>query len=357
MKIQLAPGPSELYFTVGDHLRQALREGIGSISHRSKTFEEISQIATAGLRQLLGVPPGFHFFFTSSATEVWERAIENLVEKTSFHYVNGAFSKRFFEISQQLHRQARAAEVPAGTAFLEASPIDAELIAITHNEPSTGVAVPLPWIAQVREKNPASLIIVDAVSSLPYPQFDYSLLDSVFFSVQKGFGMPAGLGVWMVNDRCISKAEQLVSKGISIGSYHNLLTLLENSKKNQTPSTPNVLGIYLLSRVVQDLLNRGIDNIRRETDYKAALLYQTLQAHAQVQPFVQQKEWRSKTVVVANTGDRTHALAAYLEHHGFLAGDGYGALKKSQLRFANFPAHSKEQFERLADLISSFKAQ
>lgn len=354
MKIQLAPGPSELYFTVGDHLRQAMRDGIGSISHRSKAFEEISLAATQGLRKLLGVPPEFHIFFTSSATEVWERAIENLVETKSFHYVNGAFSKRFYEICKQLHREATAIEVIAGSAFRDVTPTDAELIAITHNETSTGVAVPLSWILQVRDKNPESLIIVDAVSSLPYPLFDYTAVDSVFFSVQKGFGLPAGLGVWMVNDRCIAKAEHLLKKGMSIGSYHNLLTLLENSKKNQTPSTPNVLGIYLLSRVVNDLLARGIDVIRKETDYKAALLYQALNAHPKVKPFVTEKDWRSKTVVVANTGDHTQALAAYLEKHGFLAGDGYGPLKKNQLRFANFPAHSKEQYELLADLISNF---
>jgi phosphoserine aminotransferase len=355
MKIQLAPGPSELYFTVGDHLRRALREGIGSISHRSEAFEAISLKTTQGLRELLGVPPAFHIFFTSSATEVWERAIENLVERTSFHYVNGAFSKRFFEISKQLQRSASAVEAPLGEAFGEPERTDAELIAITHNETSTGVAVPLDWIRHVREKNLDSLIIVDAVSSLPYPAFDYSLVDSVFFSVQKGFGMPAGLGVWIVNDRCIAKAEALVRKGISIGSYHNLLTLLENSKKNQTPSTPNVLGIYLLGNVVADLLARGADIIRKETDYKAAVLYLALQEHPNLKPFVAQKEWRSKTVLVADTGNQTAALAKHLAENGFLAGDGYGPLKKTQLRFANFPSHSKEQYQQLADLIAQYK--
>lgn len=355
MKIQLAPGPSELYFTVSDHVRQALREGIGSISHRSKTFEDISHTATQGLRQLLGIPPEFHIFFTSSATEVWERAIENLVEKTSFHYVNGAFSKRFFEISQQLNRTATSQEAALGEAWREVTATDAELIAVTHNETSTGVAVPLPWIAEVRRKNPDSLLIVDAVSSLPYPVFDFTEVDAVFFSVQKGFGLPAGLGVWMVNNRCIAKAEAMLRKGISIGSYHNLLALLEHGKKNQTPSTPNVLGIFLLSRVVTDLLARGIDNIRRETDYKAALLYQVLSQHSHLQPFVTEKAWRSKTVIVANTGQHTADLALYLAKNGFLAGDGYGQLKKSQLRFANFPAHSREQFELLADLITGFR--
>ena len=34
-------------------------------------------------------------------------------------------------------------------------------------------------------------------------------------------------------------------------------------------------------------------------------------------------------------------------------GDGYGASKKSQLRFANFPTHSKEHFELLVDTLDA----
>ncbi|NOS56365.1 MAG: phosphoserine aminotransferase, partial [Cyclobacteriaceae bacterium] len=41
----------------------------------------------------------------------------------------------------------------------------------------------------------------------------------------------------------------------------------------------------------------------------------------------------------------------YLSEHGFNPGEGYGEKKKSQLRFANFPAHSKEQYERMVDLM------
>ena len=86
------------------------------------------------------------------------------------------------------------------------------------------------FIRKIRQQNSESLIVVDAVSSLPYPTIDYEVVDSVFFSVQKGFGMPAGLGIWMVNPRCIEKAERLVANGHSIGSYHNIPTLLLNAK-------------------------------------------------------------------------------------------------------------------------------
>lgn len=355
LKINFTPGPSQLYFTVEDHIRKAFRDGIPSLSHRSKAFEAISLEATDGLKALLNIPVNFHIVFTGSATEIWERIIQNLVEGTSHHLVNGAFSKKFFETATQLNKQASKTEVKAGEGFQEITAPSSELIAITQNETSTGVSMPVSLINSLRNKNPSSLIVVDAVSSLPYPEFDYAKVDSVFFSVQKGFGLPAGLGVWIVNDRCIAKAESILAKGISIGSYHSLPSLISMAKKNQTPETPNVLGIYLLSKVVQDMLRRGIKLIRKETEYKAAILYQALSSNPYLKPFVLNESWRSKTVVVAESGSHTERITNYLLKKGMQPGEGYGSDRTHQLRFANFPAHSKEQYELLVDTLSDFQ--
>ncbi len=355
LPINFTPGPSQVYFTVEDHVRQAFREGIPSISHRSKEFERHFSGCNEGLRALLDIPSGWHVFFTSSATEVWERSIQNLVAHRSHHFVNGAFSAKFHEFATLLGKQPTAETVPDGTGFeLAQAPADAELIAVTQNETSTGVSVSASWIRALRDRHPDALIIVDGVSALPHLQPDFKTVDSVFFSVQKGFGMPAGLGVWMVNDRCLEVSAKISSAGHRTGTYHTLAALAANGKKNQTPSTPNVLGIYLLNQVCQDLLRRGIQNIRQETAYKAALLYDTLDRHPIVSSFVARAEDRSPTVVVAATGAHTGRLNDHLLAHGLQAGDGYGAAKQHQLRFANFPAHSKETYEKLCDLIRDF---
>lgn len=354
--VNFTPGPSQIYFTVEDHVRVAFREGIPSLSHRTSEFEMISKHATDGVKELLGIPADFHVFFTSSATEIWERSIQNLVAEKSLHFVNGAFSKRYYEIALQLGKSAEKVEVPTGQGFSNSHDPQPgiELIALTHNETSTGVSLSMNFINQFREQYPDALIAVDSVSSLPYPQFDFSKIDSLFFSVQKGFGLPAGLGVWIVNNRCIAKSEELLSKGISIGSYHNLPSLLQHGKKHQTPETPNVLGIYLLGKVVEDFLRRGIHIIRKETEYKAAILYQALSAHPAISPFVAEPTHRSNTVIVAQSGVHTKSIASHLLAQGLQAGDGYGDKKTTQLRFANFPAHSKEQFEKLVDELEKF---
>ena len=46
----LTPGPSELYFTVEDHILSAMRENICEISHRSKTFQQVVQNAVEQIR-------------------------------------------------------------------------------------------------------------------------------------------------------------------------------------------------------------------------------------------------------------------------------------------------------------------
>lgn len=352
-KTNFTPGPSQLYFTVEDHVRMAFREGIPSLSHRSKKFEGFYKDTIEGLRELLKLPLDYHIYFTGSATEIWERLIQNLVEEKSFHLVNGSFSKRFFEIAQLVGKKPVKIEVSNGHGFDNSVsiPTDSELIAVTHNETSTGVSLPLDFIYNLRSKNPGALLTVDAVSSLPFPDFDYTKLDSVFFSVQKGFGLPAGLGVWMVNEKCLAKADMLLAKGISIGSYHALPGLQAHAVKNQTPETPNVLSIYVLSKVIEDMIRRGVTTIRRETEYKSTLLYHALDNHPEINAFVVNPSFRSKTVIVANCGEHTERLTARLLKKGMQPGDGYGDAKKTQLRFANFPTHSKEQFELLVDTL------
>ena len=160
--------------------------------------------------------------------------------------------------------------------------------------------------------------------------------------------------MWLVNEKCIAKAEQLLSSGVSIGSYHTIPSLQAHAVKNQTPETPNVLSIFLLGKVLQDMLRKGIGTIRKETDYKAAVLYQELNSHPVLGAVVKEKELQSKTVIVADCGEHTEKVSRLLQTKGLFPGDGYGSFRKSQLRFANFPTHSKEHFELLADTLKSY---
>ncbi|MCJ8165817.1 aminotransferase class V-fold PLP-dependent enzyme [Pontibacter sp. E15-1] len=350
-KIYFTPGPSELYPTVPQHMQTALEEKIGSISHRSKQFQDIFAHAVAGLRQLLQLPDNYEVLFLASATEIWERAIQNNVKQESFHLVNGSFSDRFFETAQELGRTAQQHKAPFSQGFdVEAIrvPETAELVALIHNETSSGACMPVQDINRFREKaSPEALIYVDAVSSLPNPAFDYDKVDAVYFSVQKCFGLPAGLGVWLVNERCIAKAEALAADGQVIGSYHSLPAILSKAKVNQTVETPNVLDIYLLGNVLEDMNSKGVATIREETEAKAAQVYQYLTQSKIFTPAVENPAHRSPTTIVANTTVPASEVNKQLAAFDMAVGSGYGKHKETQIRIANFPAHSPALMEAL----------
>jgi phosphoserine aminotransferase len=227
-------------------------------------------------------------------------------------------------------------------------PGTAELVAVVQNETSSGAATPVSEINKLRAQvNAEALIFVDAVSSMPHPAFDYSQVDSVYFSVQKCFGLPAGLGVWLVNERCVAKADALQAKGLSLGSYHSLPALLSKAKAYQNPETPNVLNIYLLGHVVAEMNKKGVETIRQETNTKAQLIYDYLGKSQNFEIAVQEPAHRSATTIIANTKMSASEVIKKIAPFDMVIGSGYGTYKESQIRIANFPAHSISHVQAL----------
>jgi phosphoserine aminotransferase len=153
-------------------------------------------------------------------------------------------------------------------------PGKSELVCITQNDTSVGFSIPVDQIYKLKKNYPDKLFALDIVSSVPYIDIEYKYLDTVFFSIQKGFGLPAGLSILILIPNSLKKAKKLSAlKNYSIGSYHNLLKLVEKSHGFQTNETPNVLGIYLLANVVEDFLKIGISKLKSRLDSQAQMLY------------------------------------------------------------------------------------
>jgi len=349
-KTYFTPGPAQLYPTFAQHVHAALSENIGSLSHRSKAFEAIYAEAVYNLRALLNIPDNFMVFFHSSATEIWERLAQNCSMNTSFHFVNGAFSQRYLDYAKAVGISTEACMAEWGEGFdWEQTQIGShvDLINFTHNETSTGVMTPYEAMYHFRDSHPDALITVDMVSSVPYASLDFTQIDAAYFSVQKGIGLPAGLGVLILNHRCLERAKAKAASGQNIGSYHSFLSQYKKVVKNQTPETPNVWNIYLLAKVLGDMLNRGIENIRKDMFDRIQRLYAFLDAHPDFELFVKDEAWRSHTVALANVKGDSFELIRRMEAKGLLLGNGYGKMKGKQIRIANFPAIPTEKLDEL----------
>ena len=353
-KIYFTPGPTQIYPQVQLHIEEAIKSGICSISHRGRDFGEIFENTTGLIKKLLGIPDYFHIFFLGSATEAMERIIENCVEKHCYHFVNGAFSKRFFLTSCELKKYPEKTEANLGEGF-DFSKVDIaenmEMVCLTQNETGTGVLIPESQISELKKKYPEKLFAVDIVSSVPYVNMDYSLIDCAFFSVQKGFGMPAGLGVAIANDKMMEKSRLLQKNNYNIGSYHNFPSLLKSAEKSQTPETPNVLAIYVLGKICKDILEIGIGRIRKETDIKAKMMYDFFESSRNYEIFVKDPNIRSKTVAVIDVLGGSKGIISRLSENGFAVGSGYGELREKQIRIANFPMHSIQDVKNMLSFM------
>lgn len=351
------PGPSALWPQAAEFIQEGLLNGVGSISHRSKEFESIYAFTVSQLRRLLRLPESHTLFFLSSATEAWERILMNCVDESSFHLVNGNFSERFFKFAKQLQRKAWQLEVPFGEGFenkaLRLPDSSIELIGVIGNESSSGVCTSPEKVADIASNFPDQLLAADLVSVVPALNYPFEKLDCSYFSVQKCFGMPAGLGVLILSPRALNKGLERKAAGELVGTYHSFASLQDKGKKNQTPETPNVLYIYVLGRIAEAMNQLGLEKIQTDIRKKADMVYDFFEQTEGLRPHVKSEADRSPTVLVAETRTGSARWIEKAKEAGFMIGAGYGKYKKEHIRIANFPAHNVEAMASLLKALSN----
>ncbi len=351
-------GPSQIHSNYLTYYQEALNLNYGSINHRSAAFHRIYQHTDEQLRALLNLTSSHQIYFAGSATEIWERMLLNLVEENSFHFVNGSFSQRFFEFSQLLGKKASSVNANHGEGFDVSKtiiPLHTELICTTQNETSSGVYMPSDDLVSLKKQHPNSLLCTDLVSIAPLSNVDYQFIDSSFFSVQKAFGMPPGLGVWIANEACLSKATQVQTKNIFQGAHHTLLSYAKNYAQWETPSTPNVVAIYILGKIAEEMNQKGLNHIQAEMKAKAALLYSFAQQSPYFDIVVKEEKYQSPSILVLKCKTDNAAIISSLQAKGIHISSGYGAYKDSEIRIANFPTTSIQEVQQLIQELSTFE--
>ncbi|MEI7511322.1 MAG: aminotransferase class V-fold PLP-dependent enzyme [Candidatus Peregrinibacteria bacterium] len=339
----LNPGPSQISNATRQDIENAMTHRIGEISHRSAQFSTISGECITGLRDFLKIPAEYSVFYTSSATEAMSRTIANLVEETSFHFVNGAFSHKFAEVSELLGKKSLHNTVAYGqkNAFFSTEiPEEAELITLTINETSTGVMIQNEEIWGMRKRHPEKLLVGDITSIAGGKHIPLEAADVWLFSVQKCFGLPAGLGIIILSPRALEKSQKLLEKGKNLGGCFSFPILHKSMEKNfQTVETPNVLAIYLLAQQCKRWNSAGgIAAREQETLRKKELFWEILARQQKFSLVPESVESVSDTVFcISGTEEDIKKAHEKAKEKGFALGKGYGKIKETSFRIANFP--------------------
>ncbi len=348
--ISFYPGPSRVYDDIPRYVRDGYRDGILSINHRSDEFMKISSRTIKLLKSKLNVPRDYTVFFTTSATECWEIIAQSLITKTSYHFYNGAFGEKWWEYTRRLTGNANPIAFDLNESPVPGISIPEDaVICMTQNETSNGTQVHPDVIRSFRKTYPGRLIAIDATSSMAGIALDFKSADIWYASVQKCFGLPAGLGILICSPDALRKATALGEKD----HYNSLTFMMRMMEKWQTPFTPNVLNIYLLMRVLEKIDKISITHKRIVEQYQQWKSF--LEARKRIAHFVTNSDVHSYTVVPVKGDEKTlSTIKSKAKKEGFLLGEGYGPFKPLTFRIANFPAIRKSEIKALQKFLASW---
>lgn len=256
------PGPTNVPERV---LRAMVR---AQEDHRASSFPAFTRSLLDRLPAIVGSTTATPFLFASSGSAMWEAALVNSVHPGGRLLAPrfGQFSHLFIQTAEKLGYRVDVLDVPWGEGPpLEA--IEAALAADTaheiqgvllvHNETATGVTSDVGAVraAMDRARHPA-LLFVDGVSSIASLSFamDDWRVDCAITGSQKGFMMPAGLGILYCSPRVMQGLDTVHAPR----AYFDLRPMRDHNLQGFFPSTPATTLLWGLDEALTMLHEEGM---------------------------------------------------------------------------------------------------
>jgi phosphoserine aminotransferase len=322
-------------------------------SHRQKPVKNVVHRVREGLGSLFSLPEGYEVVLgNGGSTAFWDIATFGLIENKSQHLVFGEFSSKFAAAAKEAPFLGDPTVIKSepGSHPIAVAEAGVDVYALTHNETSTGVAMPI--------KRPAgtdgALVLVDATSAAGGLEVDANEFDTYYFAPQKSFASDGGLWLALMSPAAIARAEKIKASGRWIPAFFDLGIAIENSRLDQTYNTPALMTLMLLADQIEWMnTNGGLKFAAGRSADSSSRLYSWAEKTSYTTPFVTDPAMRSKVVGTINFDEAIDAnfVAATLRSNGIVDTDSYRKLGKNQLRVGMFPAIDPSDIDALTASI------
>jgi phosphoserine aminotransferase len=292
-------------------------------------------------------------------TVLWDALTFGMIDASSQHLSFGEFSSKFasaVRAAPHLGDPEVISAEPGDHPLPEAHPgIDA--YCLTHNETSTGVAMPLARPAGADED---ALVLVDATSAAGGLRFDPNEVDVYYFAPQKCLASDGGLWLAACSPRAIDRIERIAASGRWQPASLDLKIALDNSRKDQTYNTPALATVFLAAEQV-DWINQhgGLEWAASRCDQSAERIYGWADASDVATPFVTDPAKRSHVVATIDLDDSVDAtvVSNVLRANDIVDTESYRKLGRNQMRVALFPAIEPDDIAQLTRCIDHVVAE
>jgi phosphoserine aminotransferase len=270
-------------------------------SHRQAPVRSLVQHIREGLTNLFSLPNGYVVVLGDGGTTAfWEVAAFGLVDHRAQHLSFGEFSSKFARATAAapwLDDPTVIESVP-GTHPQPRAEAGADVYALTQNETSTGVAMPVRRVA----------------------------------------GADDGA---LMSPAALDRAERIAASDRYIPEFLSLKVAIANSRQQQTYNTPALATLILLAEQVDWMLGQGgLAWTTARTADSSGCLYDWAGKSPYATPFVADPQQRSQVVGTIDFDSSIDAdgLSGILRANGIVDTDSYRKLGRNQLRIGMFPA-------------------
>jgi phosphoserine aminotransferase len=322
-------------------------------SHRQKAVKNVVHQVREGLNSLFSLPAGYEVVLgNGGSTAFWDIATFGLIENKSQHLVFGEFSSKFASAAKEAPFLGEPTVIKAepGSHPQALAEAGIDVYALTHNETSTGVAMPIKRPAGID----GALVLVDATSAAGGLDVDAKEFDTYYFAPQKSFASDGGLWLALMSPAAIARAEKIKASGRWVPAFFDLGIAIENSRLDQTYNTPALMTLMLLADQIEWMnSNGGLKFAAGRSAESASKLYSWAEKTSYTTPFVTDPAMRSKVVGTINFDESIDAMAvaAALRANGIVDTEPYRKLGKNQLRVGMFPAIDPSDIDALTASI------
>jgi phosphoserine aminotransferase len=323
-------------------------------SHRQAPVRSLVQRVREGLTELFRLPDGYQVVLGNGGTTAfWEVAAFSLVQQRSSHVAFGEFSSKFAGVVRAAPwlDEPVVIESPPGSHPQPQAAPGVDAYAMTHNETSTGVAMP---IHRVPGADDGALVLVDATSGAGGLPVDVTETDAYYFAPQKCFGADGGLWIVLLSSAALERSAVIAASGRYIPGFLSLRVAIDSAAKQQTYNTPSVATLLLLAEQVDWMLGKGgLDWAVARTADSSSRLYTWAEKVPYATPFVADPAQRSQVVGTIDFAGSVDAakVAATLRANGIVDTEPYRKLGRNQLRIAMFPAIDPADVEALTACV------
>jgi phosphoserine aminotransferase len=323
-------------------------------SHRQPPVRSLVHRIRAGLAELFGLPDDYAVLLGNGGTTAfWDAAAFCLIREHAQHLRFGVFSAKFADVTGRAPWLSAPTVLDSdyGTHPVPRPEPGTDAYALTHNETSTGVAMP---VRRVPGADPGSLVLVDATSAAGGLAVRWEDFDVYYFAPQKGLGSDGGLWIALMSPAAMQRVHEIAASGRYIPDFLSLRNAAENSAMDQTSNTPAVATLFLLANQLDWMLGHGgLSWTTARSARSAAILYTWAEKAAYVRPYVTDPAQRSQVVgtIDVTGGLSADDIAASLRANGIVDTESYRKLGRNQLRIGMFPSVDPADTEALTACI------